>query len=88
MDKNCFEKITLAKGEVNLYDFGGMKLHAYRTNDFLADEVFVVEKEGQAVVIESPCFFDNDRDISPVRGLRSRDCCWPITWRAAVSFPA
>ena len=63
MDKNCFEKITLAKGEVNLYDFGGMKLHAYRTNDFLADEVCVVEKDGQAVVIESPCFFDNDWEL-------------------------
>ena len=63
MNKNSFKKITLAKGEINLYDFGGVKLHAYRTNDFLADEVFIVEKEGQAVIIESPCFFDNDREL-------------------------
>ncbi|MDO4561491.1 MAG: hypothetical protein Q4C86_11130 [bacterium] len=63
MNKNSFEKISLAKGEVNLYDFGGVKLHAYRTNDFLADEVFVVEKGGQAVVIESPCFFDNEGEL-------------------------
>lgn len=63
MNKNSFEKIPLAKGEVNLYDFGGVKLHAYRTNDFLADEVFVVEKGGQAVVIESPCFFDNEGEL-------------------------
>ena len=63
MNKNSFKKITLAKGEINLYDFGGVKLHAYRTNDFLADEVFIVEKEGQTVIIESPCFFDNDREL-------------------------
>lgn len=63
MNKNSFKKIALAKGEINLYDFGGVKLHAYRTNDFLADEVFIVEKEGQAVIIESPCFFDNDREL-------------------------
>ena len=60
MNKNSFERITLEKGEVNVYDFGEIKLHAYRTDDFINDEVFVVEKDGNAVVIESPCFFDNN----------------------------
>ena len=63
MNKNSFTKISLAKGEVNVYDFGEIKLHAYRTNDFIDDEVFVVEKGGNAVVIESPCFFDNNTEL-------------------------
>lgn len=50
----------LSKGEMTIYDFGGIKLHAYKTNDFIDDEVFIVEKNGSAVVIESPCFFDNN----------------------------
>ena len=37
-------------------DFGGVKLHAYQTGDPLADEVFLVEKAGTFVAIESPCF--------------------------------
>ena len=60
MNKNTFTKINLLKGEVNVYDFGRMKLHAYKTNDYIDDEVFIVEKNGKAVVIESPCFFDNN----------------------------
>ena len=59
MNKNTFTTVTLNKGEMNVYDFGGIKLHAYRTNDFIDDEVFIVEKMGKAVVIESPCFFEN-----------------------------
>ena len=54
----------LAKGEMNVYDFGGIKLHAYKTNDFIDDEVFIVEKNGKAVVIESPCFFDNNKELA------------------------
>lgn len=57
MNKNTFTTVKLTKGEMNIYDFGSVKLHAYKTNDFLDDEVFVVEKNGKAVVIESPCFF-------------------------------
>ena len=60
MDKNKFETVKLDKGEMHVYDFGGVRLHAYRTDDPINDEVFVVEKRGQAVVIESPCFFDNN----------------------------
>lgn len=64
MNKNTFETVKLAKGEVNVYDFGTAKLHAYKTNDPISDEVFVVEKNGQSVVIESPCFFDNERELT------------------------
>ena len=64
MNKNTFTSVKLAKGEMSIYDFGGVKLHAYKTNDFIDDEVFIVEKNGKAVVIESPCFFDNIRELT------------------------
>lgn len=64
MNKNNFEKVILAKGEMHVYDFGSIKLHAYKTNDFIDDEVFILEKKGQAVLIESPCFFDNNQELT------------------------
>lgn len=64
MNKNTFTTVKLAKGEMNIYDFGGVKLHAYKTNDFIDDEVFVVEKNGKAVIIESPCFFENNKELA------------------------
>lgn len=64
MNKNAFETVNLAKGEMNIYDFGSIKLHAYKTNDFIDNEVFIVEKNGKAVVIESPCFFDNNKELT------------------------
>ena len=63
MNKNTFKKVNLTKGEMNVYDFGAVKLHAYKTNDFIDDEVFIIEKDGKAVVIESPCFFDNSKEL-------------------------
>ena len=48
---------------MNIYDFGSVRLHAYKTNDFIDDEVFVVEKDGKAVIIESPCFYDNNKEL-------------------------
>jgi len=68
MDKNTFKTVRLAKGEMNVYDFGGIKLHAYKTNDFIDNEVFVVEKAGKAVIIESPCFFDNIAELTEYLG--------------------
>lgn len=64
MNKNIFTTIKLTKGEMNVYDFGEIKLHAYKTNDFIDDEVFIVEKSGNAIVIESPCFFDNNKELA------------------------
>lgn len=64
MNKTKFTTVKLNKGEMNVYDFGSIRLHAYKTNDFIDDEVFVVEKNGKAVIIESPCFFDNNDELS------------------------
>lgn len=64
MNKNTFTTVKLAKGEMNVYDFGSVKLHAYKTNDFIDNEVFIIEKNGKAVIIESPCFFDNNKELA------------------------
>lgn len=66
MNKNTYERVTLTKGEMNVYDFGKIKLHAYKTNDFIDDEVFVIEKNGKAVVIESPCFLITTRSLKSI----------------------
>lgn len=67
-EKNTFTSVKLAKGKMNVYDFGGVKLHAYKTNDFIDDEVFIVEKNCKAVVIESPCFFENNKELAEYLG--------------------
>lgn len=64
MNKNTFTTVRLPKGEMNVYDFGGVKLHAYKTGDFIDDEVFIVEKNGKGVILESPCFFDNIAELT------------------------
>ena len=56
MNKRDFITVRLAQGEMHIYDSGGVKLHAYQTGDPLADEVFLVEKAGRFVAVESPCF--------------------------------
>lgn len=63
MNKKTFTKVALKTGEMNIYDFGSIKLHAYKTNDPLEDEVFILEKDHQIVLIESPCFFDNIKEL-------------------------
>lgn len=68
MNKNNFTTVKLKKGEVHRYDFDGVTLHAYQTNDPLSDEVFVLEKAGKAVVIEPPCFVDNCRELAEYLG--------------------
>ena len=64
MNKNNYVNIKLGKGEINAYDFGGIKLYAYKTNDFIDDEVFILVKNGKGVVIELPCFFDNIEELT------------------------
>ncbi len=68
MNKNTFKTVKLGKGEANVYDFGEVKLHAYKTNDLISDEVFIAEKNGKAVIIESPCFFDNNSELEKYLG--------------------
>lgn len=53
----------LCPSSVSVYSAKGINLHAYRTADPMDDEVFIAEKNGRAVVIESPCFYDNIREL-------------------------
>ena len=64
MKKNNCSTIKLTKGEVNVYDFDGIRLHAYKTNDAIDDETFILEKGGKGVIIELPCFFDNIAELT------------------------
>ena len=59
MNKRNYTIERLNQGEVHVYDFDGVKLHAYQTDDPLADEVFLMEKGGTFVVLESPCFMNS-----------------------------
>ncbi|MDO4183274.1 MAG: hypothetical protein Q4E12_06695 [Coriobacteriia bacterium] len=71
MEKTQCTTIQLDRGIVSVYDFGGIKLHAYKTNDPIDDEVFVLVRDGRGAVIELPCFFDN---IAELEGyLAARD---------------
>lgn len=56
MEKNTCRVIPLATGQVRLYDFGAVKLHTYESGDPIQDYTLVVEKAGQAIVMEPPCF--------------------------------
>ncbi len=64
MNKTTFTKTALDQGEMRVYDFGAVKLHAYQTQDPLDDEVFLLEKQGQVVLLESPCFVQNNRALT------------------------
>lgn len=48
--------ITLKSGSVNVYDYGGVKMHAYFTNDPLADVAYIVEGKKALAGIELPAF--------------------------------
>lgn len=63
MKKTDCTTVKLGKGEVAVYDFGDARLHAYKTNDLIDDEVFIVERDGKGFVIEYPCFFDNIKEL-------------------------
>ena len=63
MNKNT-TTTQLQKGSVNTYDFGAVTLYAYRTNDPIDNEVFVLVKKGKGVVIELPCFYDNIAELT------------------------
>jgi len=56
MNKNTFTAIKLDKGEMNVYDFEKIKIHAYKTNDFMSDEVFVIEKTAMRLLSNPPAF--------------------------------
>ena len=63
-EQEHIHKKTLGHGEIAIYDFGEIKLYAYKTNDLIDDEVFVAVKDGRGVTIELPCFFDNISELT------------------------
>ena len=57
------KKIKLNKGYVLVYDFGEVKVHNYNTADYIDDQVILLEKNRKIVVIESPVFYDNNKEL-------------------------
>lgn len=53
------EVVSLGVGEMWVYDFGDVKLHAYKTNDPIDDESFLLETADAVIGIESPSFYSN-----------------------------
>ena len=45
------KRVNLEKGCVLIYDFGSVKLHNYNTNDYIYDQVILLEKNKKVVVI-------------------------------------
>ena len=67
------KKIKLEKGEVLIYDFGDIRVHNYITNDYIDDQVILLEKNKKVVVIESPVFYDNNKELeSYIESLGSK----------------
>ena len=58
-----YKKIQLNKGYVLVYDFGNVKVHNYSTQDYIDDQVIMLEKNNKIVVIESPAFYDNNVEL-------------------------
>lgn len=56
---NAVEAKELGIGEMQIYDFGDVKLHAYKTNDPIDDESFLLETADAIIGIESPSFYGN-----------------------------
>ena len=57
------KKIVLEKGYVLVYDFGKIKVHNYSTQDFMDDQVLLLEKDHQMVVIKSTAFYENHTEL-------------------------
>lgn len=56
--------VQLEKGTVWVYDFGAIKLHAYESKDFFGSFVLLLEKDGQAVLVESPPVKENFKELA------------------------
>ncbi len=61
-----FEKTSLKmeKGEMEVYDYGHMKMHVYASHDLMNDYVIIVEKNDKSIMIESPAFYANFDELS------------------------
>ena len=64
MNKTDKRTVMLDKGRMDVYTENGVTLYAYKTNDAMDDEVFVIAKAGRGVVLELPCFYDNIRELT------------------------
>lgn len=53
------KRIDLKKSFVQVYDFGEIKLHAYQTNDVMADECFILENDSEVLLLEFPSFYED-----------------------------
>lgn len=56
MNKNTFRTVKLEKGEMHIYDGGAVRLHAYKTNDPIDNEVFIVERTAGPSCWNRPAF--------------------------------
>ena len=52
--------VDLAAGSVTVYDFDGLRMHAYASGDPLADESYAFESEEGVVLLESTAFAANN----------------------------
>ena len=65
--------IKLKRGFVDIYDFGGIKLHCYQTNDLMNDESYILENDENLLLVEFPAFYDNlDEFVDYVNGLNKK----------------
>lgn len=55
--------VQLEKGTMWVYDFGSITIHAYETKDDFGTFVFILEKKGKAVLLESPPIKDNYEEL-------------------------
>ncbi len=58
-----YKEINLEKGKVLVYAFKDIKVHNYNTEDAIDDQVILLEKNKKLVVIESPTFYDNNKEL-------------------------
>lgn len=58
---NCMEvnKVKLGNGNVQIYDFGNLRLHAWQTGDAMQDECFILETPQNIVALEAPPFYSD-----------------------------
>ncbi|WP_010260341.1 hypothetical protein [Treponema primitia] len=55
----AFTTINLHVGTIRIYDFDGIRLHAYDTKDPFGDESYLFETEHELIGLESPMFLNN-----------------------------
>lgn len=66
--------VQLKKGTVWIYAYGDITLHAYETKDTFGTFVFILEKAGKAVLLESPPMKDNyDELTNYITGLGHKE---------------